>query len=318
MVVRDRFVRGVWIAALKQEKRCAGTNRNEKGAHMKNHILERWEFDGSVQPGRFLRLIGVLLLFSSVVSCQASFDMVGRMDEKGGLEDRPSSSEGDDGSDEGKKQPPSATYLLGDMNCDGEIDFDDVTPFSIALIGAAEYDMSYPECRWLNADLTQDGFVDGSDIDPFDELVGILRGDTNCDGEVSQPDVDAFVLALTGMERYQEVYPDCNPFNADASRDFRIDFSDIDAFRCLLAEWDLPPGLGSGDVNCDGDLNAQDVDAFVFALTRNLDEAAFVEAYPECEGIGLENADINLDGSIDFYDIDPFVKILNVAEVCTN
>ncbi len=59
-------------------------------------------------------------------------------------------------------------------------------------------------------------------------------GDTNCDGVVSFDDIDAFVLALSGVTAYAVQHPDCNWLNADCNRDGRVDFSDIDAFVGLI------------------------------------------------------------------------------------
>jgi hypothetical protein len=59
-----------------------------------------------------------------------------------------------------------------------------------------------------------------------------------------------------------------------------------------------------GDLNCDGELNAFDIDPFVLALT---DPAGYAAAYPHCY---TELADCNEDGAVDAFDIDPFVDLL--------
>ncbi len=59
----------------------------------------------------------------------------------------------------------------GDLNCDGQINFDDIGAFVLALGGEAGYAAAYPNCRWLNADCNADGVVDFDDIDPFVELL---------------------------------------------------------------------------------------------------------------------------------------------------
>jgi hypothetical protein len=63
-------------------------------------------------------------------------------------------------------------------------------------------------------------------------------------------------------------------------------------------------GVTTGDVNCDGLINAFDIDPFVLALT---DAAAYEAAYPDCD---ISRADINGDGLINAFDIDPFVQLL--------
>ncbi|MBK9128437.1 MAG: hypothetical protein IPM13_11665 [Phycisphaerales bacterium] len=67
-------------------------------------------------------------------------------------------------------QGPAA--MPGDMDCDGDVDFDDIDPFVLALGGQAVYELLYPDCNWLNADCNGDGQVTFDDIDPFVSLIG--------------------------------------------------------------------------------------------------------------------------------------------------
>lgn len=60
----------------------------------------------------------------------------------------------------------------GDLDCDGDVDFDDINPFVLALSGQAGYEAAYPDCNWLNADCDEDGDVDFDDINPFVNLIG--------------------------------------------------------------------------------------------------------------------------------------------------
>lgn len=62
--------------------------------------------------------------------------------------------------------------VLGDLNCDGVVDFDDISPFVAALNGEAAYETMFPDCLWLNGDCNQDGTVDFDDISPFIPLIG--------------------------------------------------------------------------------------------------------------------------------------------------
>ena len=59
-----------------------------------------------------------------------------------------------------------------------------------------------------------------------------------------------------------------------------------------------------GDLNCDGLVNAFDIDPFVLALT---DPAGYAAAFPGCDRM---LADCNGDGLVNAFDIDPFVLIL--------
>jgi len=57
--------------------------------------------------------------------------------------------------------------MLGDLNCDGNVDFDDIDLFVLALTSPAAYYGKYPTCNWFNADCNCDGKVNFDDIDPF-------------------------------------------------------------------------------------------------------------------------------------------------------
>ncbi len=63
-------------------------------------------------------------------------------------------------------------FLLGDMDCSGAVDFDDISPFVLALSGEAAYYGQYPDCNWMNADCNEDGDVDFDDINAFVLLIG--------------------------------------------------------------------------------------------------------------------------------------------------
>jgi hypothetical protein len=60
----------------------------------------------------------------------------------------------------------------------------------------------------------------------------------------------------------------------------------------------------TGDLNCDGAIDAFDIDPFVLALT---DPGAYALAYPGCDAA---LADCSGDGKVDAFDIDPFVELL--------
>lgn len=64
------------------------------------------------------------------------------------------------------------------------------------------------------------------------------------------------------------------------------------------------PRLNAGDLNCDGVLDAFDIEPFISAL---LDPAGYRGAFPKCD---LMLADVNEDGTVDAFDIEPFVGLL--------
>jgi len=64
------------------------------------------------------------------------------------------------------------------------------------------------------------------------------------------------------------------------------------------------PVRPTGDINCDGTVDFDDINPFVLALT---DPVGYQREYPACP---LRNADVNADGRVDFGDINPFVALL--------
>ncbi len=65
--------------------------------------------------------------------------------------------------------PPS--LLLGDLNCDGAVDFLDINPFVLAISDPGGYAIQYPDCNILAGDINGDGRVDFLDINPCVELL---------------------------------------------------------------------------------------------------------------------------------------------------
>ena len=59
-----------------------------------------------------------------------------------------------------------------------------------------------------------------------------------------------------------------------------------------------------GDLNCDGEINAFDIEPFLLAL---FDPDRYPMQYPDCD---LSLADVNADGSINAFDIEPFLGLL--------
>jgi probable HAF family extracellular repeat protein len=56
---------------------------------------------------------------------------------------------------------------MGDMNCDGTVDFGDINPFVLALTDPAGYQAAFPDCNPLIGDMNGSGFVDFPDINLF-------------------------------------------------------------------------------------------------------------------------------------------------------
>ncbi len=64
--------------------------------------------------------------------------------------------------------------LVGDLNCDGSVDFFDIDPFVTALLYGSGYPAAFPDCDRGLADVNGDGAISFFDIDPF---VALLTGD---------------------------------------------------------------------------------------------------------------------------------------------
>jgi hypothetical protein len=68
---------------------------------------------------------------------------------------------------------------LGDLNCDGCVDFADINPFVTYLSNFDAWQLAFPCCDPLNGDIDQDGtFGQGSfgDINPFVQLLSTGQG----------------------------------------------------------------------------------------------------------------------------------------------
>lgn len=69
--------------------------------------------------------------------------------------------------EDGDGVPDECQPALGDMNCDGAVDTDDVDPFVWALVNPALYQQMHPLCDRLSADCNLDDRVDFGDINAF-------------------------------------------------------------------------------------------------------------------------------------------------------
>jgi 6-phosphogluconolactonase (cycloisomerase 2 family) len=58
-------------------------------------------------------------------------------------------------------------YVAGDMDCDGDLDLDDIPAFVLALLDAPGYGTTYAFCSIGRGDMNADTFVDGADIQIF-------------------------------------------------------------------------------------------------------------------------------------------------------
>lgn len=66
---------------------------------------------------------------------------------------------------------PSASMLIGDMNCDGAISVSDIEGFVLALIDPPGYALQHPDCQLAHADVNGDTAVSVTDIAAMVELL---------------------------------------------------------------------------------------------------------------------------------------------------
>jgi hypothetical protein len=69
---------------------------------------------------------------------------------------------------------------------------------------------------------------------PVHVSLGARRGDLDCDGRVTNFDIDPFVQALSDPAGYHMDHHDCDRMNADCNGDGSVDNFDIDAFVALI------------------------------------------------------------------------------------
>lgn len=67
-----------------------------------------------------------------------------------------------------------------------------------------------------------------------------VRGDLNCDGLVNNFDIDPFVLAISDIELYDELYADCDPMNGDMDNNGLLNNFDIDPFVACVSAGGCP------------------------------------------------------------------------------
>jgi hypothetical protein len=79
--------------------------------------------------------------------------------------------------------------VLGDMDCDGDVDFDDIDEFVLGLNDPAAYEMLLGVAPTAKGDVDQDGDFDFDDITGF---VGVL----NAEGPRSVPEPSGFAYML--------------------------------------------------------------------------------------------------------------------------
>ncbi len=85
---------------------------------------------------------------------------------------------------------PAVTTCVGDVNCDGVIDFGDINPYVLYLSNFVNWQATFVGCNPLNGDINCDGtFGQGSfgDINPFVSLMTQCGSGCTCPGPIACP-----------------------------------------------------------------------------------------------------------------------------------
>ena len=90
------------------------------------------------------------------------------------------------------------TPLLGDLNDDGAVDFDDIPAFVLALAEPADYVAEFGLLPEANGDLDQSGVLDFDDIGPFVTLLGGVAPGVAAELSVPEPGTGVLV-AVAGL-----------------------------------------------------------------------------------------------------------------------
>jgi hypothetical protein len=90
----------------------------------------------------------------------------------------------------GARVPGAPPACIGDLNCDGQINFGDINPFVLYLSNFATWQAAYAGCNPANGDINCDGtYGQGSfgDINPFVSVMTQCGTGCTCPGPVSCP-----------------------------------------------------------------------------------------------------------------------------------
>ena len=131
---------------------------------------------------------------------------------------------------------PIPTIRLGDVDNDGNVDFDDINAFRYAIFRTElEFLHEYPNGKYWAGDCNLDGIVDANDIDPFVALLGIRLGDMNFDAVINFDDINPFRLGLFNPAEYLATYHVNPVIPGDCNFDGVFNSDDIDPFVALLS-----------------------------------------------------------------------------------
>ncbi len=185
----------------------------------------------------------------------------------------------------------------GDALIGGDLDGNNAIDILDFAVYSWRYGTRYPDgdtncaTQRPHADVSGDGLVQTADF-TFIATRFLWVGDGPCGsrGRDETPRARMAVSELTAAGLGHLAI-------ADLNRDDWIDAADM-----VLHAAGQVPTPRRGDLNCDGVVNFDDIDAFVLALT---DPAAYAAAHPDCHGAA---GDFDGDGAVTPADVDGFVS----------
>ncbi len=191
----------------------------------------------------------------------------------------------------------------------------DISPFSVPAgeyISAATLQVRITAIDiyglGVNGETPESLGVDGYVGNGISELSDFQAGDGNLLDSVATPDPQiGQVLSFDVTSHVTELVDAGEPYvglTVRAESFGGLWLEEGGGYPSLTIETVLESEFPLGDLNCDGDVDFFDIDAFVLAVT---DPAAYSALYPDCD---LMLADINGDGLVNFFDIDGFVALI--------
>ena len=197
------------------------------------------------------------------------------------------------------QQSGGAVWMIvcGDVNGDGNVDVAGVNSRhnnGAILFGDGLGNLSSPR-------------IYATDPFPLATDLGDLDGDGDLDWVTSSFSGDWFMFTNDGDGTFTFAEEFIAPQAAscalmlDIDNDGDLDLGLIDEIADVVV---LMKSLDRGDVNCDGSVNAFDIEPFLVAL---FDPKDYPIQYPDCD---IVLADINADGRINAFDIEPLLEIL--------
>lgn len=205
----------------------------------------------------------------------------------------------------------TASLLYGDINQDGKVDKKDYDDFDLKKIN------DFTAFQKIIADVNLNGEINSEDkliitrhingIEGFETLPiagleAIMYGDINLDGKVDLSDPRELSAYLNNQRNLTERQLKAAHLNSDGV----INKIDHEILRSRLSGASLGEtfplkSMGYGDVNLDGKIDANDIEAIKGIMDETLDYSSIQE----------ESADLNQDKDVDEDDIDILEKYLS-------